>query len=74
MIQAVIRAKAQTTVPPEVREALGVREGDRIMWTLDGDRAVVERLKPAGRDPFETPFAAFTEWADPIDTEDFADF
>jgi AbrB family looped-hinge helix DNA binding protein len=33
----VITRKGQVTIPAEYRQALGLREGDRMVVTLDGD-------------------------------------
>jgi AbrB family looped-hinge helix DNA binding protein len=38
---AKITAKGQITVPKAVRDALGVREGDTLVFRVEGDRAVV---------------------------------
>lgn len=35
--QAKITSKGQITVPREVRRALGVREGDRLLFESDGN-------------------------------------
>jgi AbrB family looped-hinge helix DNA binding protein len=42
-IAATITSKGQLTLPVAVREALGVRQGDRVVFRLLGDRAVVAR-------------------------------
>jgi antitoxin PrlF len=36
-------SKGQVTVPKAVREALGVGEGDELVFRLDGNRAIVAR-------------------------------
>jgi AbrB family looped-hinge helix DNA binding protein len=36
-------SKGQVTVPKAVREALGVRDGDAIIFRIEGNRAVVAR-------------------------------
>lgn len=64
MILSRITAKAQTTIPQAVRRALGVKPGDDIAYEIEGDRVVIRR---AG-DPFDRPFASFTEWADELDS------
>lgn len=71
MITGKLTSKAQTTVPRAVRTALGLREGDRVGYIIDGDRVVLVR---APREPREDPFAAFTEWGDEIDTKLYANF
>lgn len=73
MIHSRITAKSQTTVPQAVRRALGVGPGDDIGWEIDGNKVMLSVVS-SDRDPFENPFATFTEWADEIDTEAFKDF
>jgi AbrB family looped-hinge helix DNA binding protein len=34
-----------TVVPKEIRESLGVRPGDSLEWSLEGDRAIVRRWR-----------------------------
>jgi antitoxin PrlF len=36
-------SKGQITVPKAVREALGVAEGDEIVFHVDGNRAILAR-------------------------------
>lgn len=37
MARSTITSKFQTTVPKEVREKLGVRPGDRLVWKTEGN-------------------------------------
>ena len=39
-----LSTKGQIVLPREIREALGLRKGDRLQVTLDGDRVVLTRL------------------------------
>lgn len=66
MIVSKITAKAQTTIPRAVREALGVGAGDSVAYDIR-DGVVTLRRMPTG-DPFDNPFALFTEWADDLDS------
>ena len=66
MIHSRISSKAQVTLPKAVRVALGVKQGDTLSYEIDGDRVVLTRAAPSV-DPFENPFALFTEWADDLD-------
>lgn len=68
MIHSRITSKAQTTVPAAVRRALGADAGDELQWELDGDKATVRRVVPADDEWSGAPFAAFTEWADDLDS------
>lgn len=40
---AKVTSKGQVTVPKAVRDALGIREGDEILFRVEGDRAVLAR-------------------------------
>lgn len=38
---AKVTSKGQVTIPKAVREALGLKEGDSVLFRLEGDRAVI---------------------------------
>lgn len=40
---ATMTSKGQVTVPKAVRDALGVREGDQLVFRVEGHRAIVAR-------------------------------
>lgn len=40
---AKITSKGQVTIPKSVRESLGFREGDRLLFRVDGGRAVIAK-------------------------------
>ena len=42
-VAATLTSKGQLTVPKAVRDALGLREGDRVVFRVLEDRAVVSR-------------------------------
>jgi antitoxin PrlF len=50
--EAVLSGKGQVTLPQEVRQRLGLKQGDRIEFVLEGELTV---LRPARKDanPFE---------------------
>ena len=39
-----IDADGQITIPKEVRDALCLNEGDAVLFTVDGERAVISRI------------------------------
>lgn len=42
-VAARMTSKGQVTVPKPVRDALGLQEGDKLVFRVHGDRAVVAR-------------------------------
>lgn len=49
MATSTVKAEGQVTLPQEIRDRLGVREGDVLEFCLDGEAQVV--LRPASHDP-----------------------
>ena len=70
MITSKITSKAQTTIPQPVRAALHLREGDELVYTIDGDRVI---LTKASRQPIEDPFGTFNEWSSEADERAYRD-
>ena len=48
---------------------MGLNEGDRLIYRIEGNRVILSRA--LSLDPFENPFATFTEWADELDCKAF---
>ena len=38
-----VTSKGQVTVPKAVRDALGIKEGDKVVFRVEGNRAVLAR-------------------------------
>ncbi|MCC7017293.1 MAG: type II toxin-antitoxin system PrlF family antitoxin [Rhodospirillales bacterium] len=70
MITSRITSKAQTTIPRPVREALRVRAGDKIVYTIERGRVVMTR---AAREARDDPFPTFGEWASENDQRAYGD-
>jgi len=43
-VTAKVTSKGQVTLPKALRTALGIREGDAIVFRVEGQRAVIARL------------------------------
>jgi antitoxin PrlF len=69
MITSRLTSKAQTTIPQPVRAALHLKEGDEIVYAIDGNRVVLTR---APRHQPDDPFATFDEWAGDADRQAYA--
>ena len=42
-VAAKVTSKGQVTVPKAVRDALGIHEGDEVVFRVEGNRAVLAR-------------------------------
>lgn len=47
MIESTITDKGQTTVPKEVRDALGIKPRQRLQWDLAENGSVIVRPEPS---------------------------
>ena len=70
MITSKLTSKAQTTIPAPVRTALGLKAGDALVYSVEGDRVI---LTKGDRGPVEDPFATFDEWSSQTDRQAYAD-
>jgi antitoxin PrlF len=68
MIQGRITAKSQTTIPREVREALGIEPGDIVGYEIRGKEVVMKRVAAPPKDLFLANFTTFTEWSSEADS------
>ena len=39
-----VTSKGQVTIPKEIRETLGVIEGDRLIFLVEGDKVVLRKV------------------------------
>lgn len=60
MITSKLTSKAQTTIPQPVRHALHLREGDELVYQIEGNTVVLRRANRTG--VAEDPFRTFNEW------------
>ncbi|MGI8509008.1 MAG: AbrB/MazE/SpoVT family DNA-binding domain-containing protein [Gemmatimonadaceae bacterium] len=68
-----ITSKGQITVPKAIRERLGVKPGDTLIYDIAGDTVTLKRL-----DPFDAAYHValadtLDEWASAEDDKAFAD-
>lgn len=48
MLHSTVTSKGQTTIPGEIRDALGIQPGDKLEYSLEGDHVIV-RVHPGIR-------------------------
>jgi antitoxin PrlF len=70
MITSKITSKAQTTIPRPVREALRLKEGDELAYTIERGRVILTKAATMAADD---PFATFSEWASKNDQKAYGD-
>lgn len=63
-----ITSKSQTVIPRDIREKLGLKPGDRVMYRQTAEGIVIEKMMPE-----DDPFAVFTEWSSAEDEAAYAD-
>jgi antitoxin PrlF len=67
-----VTARGRTTIPREIREALGIAPGDSIVWEVPpGGTAVVRRVQPRDEAYFRAVEGTLSEWTSPADEEAF---
>jgi len=59
---AKITSKSQTTVPKEVRDALGVKPGDMLVYRIAKGRVTVARADPLDRAYLKSVESTLSEW------------
>ncbi|ORW04657.1 AbrB/MazE/SpoVT family DNA-binding domain-containing protein [Mycobacterium kyorinense] len=42
-VSATVTSKGQVTIPKPVRDALGIKDGDALIFRVEGNRAVIAR-------------------------------
>ncbi len=58
-----LTAKAQTTVPKEVRDALGVKPGDMLVYRIGkGGRVTVAKAEPLDHAYLKSVESTLSEW------------
>ena len=63
MSNAKVSSKGQVVIPQDIREALGIRSGDVLDFTVQGKGAIVVRV--VGRIPLEKLKGAWKRPGDP---------
>lgn len=48
MLHSTVTSKGRTTIPGEIRKALGIKPGDKLVYFVEGDRATI-RVQPGTR-------------------------
>jgi AbrB family looped-hinge helix DNA binding protein len=68
-----VTAKAQTTVPKEVRAALGVKPGDMLVYRINKGKVTLARAEPLDRAYLKAVESTLSEWASAEDAAAYDD-
>jgi len=68
-----LTSKGQATIPVEIRKALRLKEGDRVMFEMRRGKVTVRRAQPIDRTWLKLSEAAFEDWNSPEDEAAFRD-
>lgn len=68
-----LAADNQALIPQEVRDALGLKEGDAIQFLVEGGRAILRKATPMDADYLKAIEPLLMEWASPEDDDAFSD-
>lgn len=67
---AKITAKGQTTIPAEIRTALGAKPGDLLAWEIEANGSVrVRRVQALDIEYLKALEGTLSEWTSPADEE-----
>lgn len=62
-LTSTVSSKGQITIPQEVRQRLGLNEGDRVVFEVESGKTVLKPLRE-GQDPFVAWAGAFPAFED----------
>jgi len=68
-----VTVKYQATIPREVREFLGVRQGDAVEYRIEGGEVKVARVTTPDSDYLAAVEKTLTEWDSTADNDAFKD-
>jgi antitoxin PrlF len=70
LITSRLTTKAQTTIPQPIRNALRLKEGDELVYQIEGERVILS--KAPHRREHDDPFHTFGEWDSAADRKAYA--
>lgn len=68
-----LAADNQAIIPQEVRDALGLKEGDAISFSIENGQAVLRKAPAGDADYLKALESTLSEWSTPEDDDAFRD-
>ncbi len=73
LLASKVTSKFQTTIPHAIRSAMGISQGDVVVFEIDEDRVFIKKLPPLDLDYLNAIEGTLSEWASPEDEEAYRD-
>ena len=68
-----VTSKGQATIPRKIREECGIRPGDMVAFTVEGDRVVLRKVE-AGEDAYLRGLEdTLSEWSGAVDEDAYGE-
>jgi antitoxin PrlF len=68
-----VTSKFQTTIPQTIRDAMGISQGDAVVFEMEEGRVFIKRLQPLDLEYLNAVFGTLSEWLSPEDEEAYRD-
>ena len=65
--------KYQSTIPEAIRNFLHLKKGDRVIFKIEGDKAVLNKLNLSDYEYLQSLSNTLTEWSSIEDEESYND-
>jgi AbrB family looped-hinge helix DNA binding protein len=73
LLASKVTSKFQTTIPQAIRSAMGISQGDIVVFEIEEDRVFIKKLPPLDLDYLNAITGTLSEWASPEDEEAYRD-
>jgi antitoxin PrlF len=70
---AKVTRKHQTTIPKEIREVLGLQEGDTVVFEVTEQGVIIRRVAPTDVEYLEAVESTLSEWLSEHDEQAYGD-
>jgi AbrB family looped-hinge helix DNA binding protein len=68
-----VTSKFQTTIPQPIREAMGISQGDAVVFEIEEGRVFIKRLQSLDLEYLNAVLGTLSEWSSPEDEEAYRD-
>jgi len=73
LLASKVTSKFQTTIPQSIRDAMGICQGDVVVFEIEEGRVFIKRLPPLDLDYLNAFSGTLSEWSSTEDEEAYRD-